>query len=63
FCHDPAKWEEFKEKYAEELKGKRDLLLKIKLLEKEKETVTLLYATKNEEQNNAVALSGVLKSV
>ncbi|MEM2117988.1 MAG: DUF488 domain-containing protein [Candidatus Bathyarchaeia archaeon] len=63
FCHDPAKWEEFKEKYAEELKSKRDLLLKIKLLEKEKETVTLLYATKNEEQNNAVALSSVLKSV
>lgn len=63
FCHDPAKWEEFKEKYAEELKSKRDLLLKIKLLEKEKGTVTLLYATKNEEQNNAVALSSVLKNV
>jgi len=62
FCHDPAKWEEFNEKYAEELKSKRDLLHKIKQIEKEKGTVTLLYAAKDEEHNNAVALSGILKS-
>lgn len=62
FCHDPAKWEEFKEKYAEELKSKKELLRKIKLIEEEKGTITLLYAAKNKEHNNAVALSSVLKS-
>ncbi|MBX5328233.1 MAG: DUF488 domain-containing protein [Candidatus Bathyarchaeota archaeon] len=62
FCHDPVKWEEFKEKYAEELERKRDLLRKIKQIEEEQGTVTLLYAAKDKEHNNAVALSNVLKS-
>lgn len=63
FCHDPIKWEEFKEKYAEELKSKREFLRKIKQIEEEKGTVTLLYAAKNKEHNNAVALSSVLQNV
>ncbi|MDI6847731.1 MAG: DUF488 family protein [Candidatus Bathyarchaeia archaeon] len=45
FCHNSAKREEFKEKYAEELKSKGDLLRKIKQIEEEKGTATLLYAT------------------
>ncbi len=60
FCHDPARWEEFKEKYAEELKSKGEPLLKIKLIEEEKGTITLLYAAKDKEHNNVVALSSVL---
>jgi uncharacterized protein YeaO (DUF488 family) len=62
FYHDPAKWEEFKENYEEELKSKRNLLNKIKQIEKEKGTVTLLYAAKNEQYNNAVVLSMILKA-
>jgi len=62
FCHDPEKWREFNEKYAEELKSKRDLLRKIRQIEEEKRTVTLLYVAKDEEHNNAVALSNMLKS-
>jgi uncharacterized protein YeaO (DUF488 family) len=62
FHHDPAKWEEFKEKYEEELKSKSDLFHKIKHVEKEKGTITLLYAAKNEQYSNAVVLSIVLKS-
>jgi len=62
FCHDLARWEEFNKKYTEELKSKKNLLHKIKQIEKEKRTVTLLYAAKDEEHNNAVALSGILKS-
>jgi uncharacterized protein YeaO (DUF488 family) len=60
FAHDPKKWDEFKRKYEIELDSKRDLLSKIKQIEKEKGTVTLLYSAKDEEHNNAVALCAVL---
>jgi uncharacterized protein YeaO (DUF488 family) len=60
FSHDPKKWEEFKEKYEAELKNKVELLRKIKQMEKEKGIVTLLYSAKDEEHNNAVALSAIL---
>jgi uncharacterized protein YeaO (DUF488 family) len=61
FSHDPKKWEEFKEKYETELKDKQELIQKIKQEEKENETVTLLYSAKDQEHNQAVALSILLK--
>ena len=61
FAHDPNKWQEFKSKYEAELKDKQELLDKIKQMEKEKGTVTLLYSTKETEHNNAVALSAILE--
>ncbi|MGI0072892.1 MAG: DUF488 domain-containing protein [Nitrosotalea sp.] len=57
FGHDPEKWIDFKKKYREELKKKKLLLNKIKEIEKEKTTVTLVYAAKDEEHNNAVILN------
>jgi uncharacterized protein YeaO (DUF488 family) len=60
FSHDPKKWEKFKEKYEKELKDKEELLRKIKQMEREKGIVTLLYSAKDEEYNNAVALSAIL---
>jgi len=55
FSHDEAKWNEFKQKYYDELTDKQDLLnlifTKVKV-----EDVTLLYSAKNEKFNNAVAL-------
>jgi uncharacterized protein YeaO (DUF488 family) len=60
FCHDPKKWEEFKSKYLKELESKKELLNRIKQIEKEKEIVTLLYSAKDEEHNNAVVLSAIL---
>jgi uncharacterized protein YeaO (DUF488 family) len=60
FCHDPKKWEEFKSKYLKELESKKELLNRIKQIEKEKEIVTLLYSAKDEEHNNAVVLSTIL---
>jgi uncharacterized protein YeaO (DUF488 family) len=60
FSHDPEKWEGFKKKYEKELTSKQDLLNKIRLIEKEKGTVTLLYSAKDTEHNNAVALRIVL---
>ena len=61
FSHDPKKWGEFKSKHEIELKGKKELLHKIKQIEKEKGIVTLLYSAKSEEHNNAVALRAILR--
>jgi uncharacterized protein YeaO (DUF488 family) len=61
FSHDPKKWEELKIRYEKELKEKRELLEKIVRIEKEKGMVTLLYSARDEDHNNAVALSIILK--
>ena len=55
FGHDPAKWEEFEERYRAELEGKGEALARLRR-EANDGTVTLLYAAKDEEHNNAVAL-------
>ena len=61
FAHDSEKWETFAEKYKQELRDKQELVRKIKQIEKEKGTVTLLFSAKDREHNNAVALSKVLE--
>ena len=58
FGHDPQKWTDFQEKYKAELKG-NPALAELKALAK-KEAVTLLFAAKDEEHNNAVALRQIL---
>jgi uncharacterized protein YeaO (DUF488 family) len=62
FSHDPKKWEAFRRKYELELKGKRDLLDRIRQAEKEHKVLTLLYSSKEKEHNNAIALSIILKA-
>lgn len=62
FSHDPKKWEGFKSKYRDELKEKAELVKELKKIEKEKKTVTLLYSAKDEQHNNVVALSEILKN-
>jgi uncharacterized protein YeaO (DUF488 family) len=59
YSHDPAKWAEFKKRYKKELAEKSELLKKIKA-EAKKQTVTLLFSTKELELNNAVALKKIL---
>jgi uncharacterized protein YeaO (DUF488 family) len=54
------KWEEFKIKYKEELKDKTEFLNQILELEREKETVTLVYTSGNTEHNSAIVLKEVL---
>lgn len=56
YGHDPAKWTEFRNRYRMELNDKQDHLNKIKTMEKKHGTVTLLYSSKEEKYNNAVAL-------
>ncbi|MEO9362461.1 MAG: DUF488 family protein [Nitrososphaera sp.] len=60
FSHDYEKWDGFKERYFKELDAKQGLVKTI--LEKEKQgPVTLLFAAKDAERNNAVALLEYLK--
>lgn len=61
FSHDPEKWEEFRKMYLEELKQKEDQVQE--LLENAVETdLTLLYAAKDENLNNAAILKEYLES-
>ncbi len=60
FNHDPTRWDEFQNKYKEELNNKEELLKQIKELENDKSTVTLVYGAKNEENNNAIVLRDTL---
>lgn len=59
FAHDPEKWNEFKKKYFDELKVKKELLKDI--VKKDKTKLTLVYAAKDDEHNNAVALKEYLE--
>ncbi len=56
FGHDPKKWPEFQKKYEKELAVKKDLVEKIKKLEREHKKITLVFAAKDEIHNDAVVL-------
>jgi uncharacterized protein YeaO (DUF488 family) len=60
FNHDPAKWKEFRHMYKTELLPRHDELIRLKQLEKEYGTLTLLYSSKERNYNNAVALQEFL---
>lgn len=55
FGHEPEKWNEFKRRYWRELEKKQDIVLKLAGEIREKQ-VTFVFAAKDEEHNNALAL-------
>lgn len=55
FGHDPDKWDEFKKRYAGELKANEDAVKELRDLV-EQGRVTLIYGAKDERYNNAVVL-------
>ena len=60
FGHDPERWDEFKRRYAGELKQRSDAL--DQLARKAKDgRVTLLFGAKDTQHNNAVALKEQLE--
>lgn len=61
FSHDLTRWEEFRRRYRKELKGKGKGLRSLMEMERERGTVTLLFAAADREHNNAVALKEILK--
>ncbi len=61
FSHDPAKWDEFKQRYFQELDRKKELVSII--IQKVREgKVTLLYAAKEEKFNNGMALKEYIEA-
>ncbi len=55
FDHDSDRWEEFKDRYLTELKGNHEQIRLLKN-ELEKGTVTLVYAAKDKEHNQAIVI-------
>jgi uncharacterized protein YeaO (DUF488 family) len=60
FGHDPERFDEFRRRYVEELRSRRGLLTDLRRAARA-ETVTLLFAAKDEKHNNAVVLADVLQ--
>lgn len=61
YGHEPARWLEFKRRYAKELKREKGAVMVLRGLCKTHTRVTLLFSSKEEEKNNAVALKAILR--
>ncbi len=62
FDHNPERWQEFQERYAAELKETGNMILVEVLADRSRDrTVTLVYAAKDPEHNNAVALKRLME--
>ena len=61
FHHEAGSWGEFEKKYKAELAKKKELVSQLNGLVKEHGTVTLLFGSKDEKQNQAVVLAEMLK--
>src|SRR3546814_8613101 len=59
FRHDPARWQEFRRRYAAELQQRADRVGHIRDLAR-RGPVTLVYATHDDKHNDAVVLRDVL---
>ncbi len=60
FAHAPEKWEGFCERYWAELETKKELV-DLLFQKSEEDTITLVYASKDEEHNGALALKAFLE--
>lgn len=64
FRHDPQRWEEFQRRYAEELRSPdKQPALRILAEKARTATITLLYAARDREHNNAIALQRIVESL
>jgi uncharacterized protein YeaO (DUF488 family) len=61
FGHDPKRWIAFRARYWRELRRKSQLVLELKKLLKKQRAVTLLFSARDEQHNQAVALSAFLQ--
>jgi len=59
FSHEPSKWDEFRRRYGEEIKGSK-ALEQLRDLIRRYQVVTLLFSAKDRERNNAVVLRELL---
>jgi uncharacterized protein YeaO (DUF488 family) len=62
FGHDPARWQEFRRRYRQELRGTRQQQLLDELTDQaSRRNVTLIYSAREERFNNAVALREIIE--
>jgi uncharacterized protein YeaO (DUF488 family) len=59
FDHDPTRWEEFRRRYRSELSAHPELLNELRTMAREG-PVTLVYASRDQDHNDAVVLREVL---
>jgi uncharacterized protein YeaO (DUF488 family) len=60
FGHEPSRFPEFRRRYLEELGGRRPLLTRLRRRAREG-TLTLVYAAKDTDHNDAVVLAEALR--
>jgi uncharacterized protein YeaO (DUF488 family) len=60
FGHAPARWKQFQARYRKELREKKDVLELLKRKSKA-QTVTLVYAARDEQHNEALVLKRILQ--
>jgi uncharacterized protein YeaO (DUF488 family) len=64
FGHDPARWDEFKQRYRKELDDRAQLSAIRELRDRaRREKVTLVFGASDREHNNAVALRGFIEAL
>ena len=61
YGHDPARWEEFRRRYLAELQG-NEAVGRLERASSEG-TVTLVFASRDEERSNAAVLLGLLRQI
>jgi uncharacterized protein YeaO (DUF488 family) len=59
FGHDPARWPEFRRRYATEIHAHSDQLAELRALAR-KGQITLVYSARDESHNDAVVLRNIL---
>jgi uncharacterized protein YeaO (DUF488 family) len=60
FGHDPARWTEFRRRYTAEVRPHNEQLDRIRKLAL-RDTVTLIYAARDQKHNEAIILREMLK--
>lgn len=62
FNHEPEKWKGFQERYARELREDTEALAELRKAAHGRSKITLLYAAKDHELNNAQVLKSFLEA-
>ncbi len=62
FGHDPARWNEFQQKYREELVGKKSAVKEV-IAKARGRRLTLLYGARDQEHNQAVVLHEFMQTL
>jgi uncharacterized protein YeaO (DUF488 family) len=62
FGHDPARWQEFRRRYAKEVRQHPEELARLRALAKQG-PITLVFSARDERHNDAVVLRGLLLGV